>query len=249
MATYRLAQSGISIKQDDLEKIGAGHDGIVYKYGDIAIKILKYDVNFRKTKNLMTFEKVNYLIETLELNRIVMPIDVILDEDGVYSGYVMNFIDDLYSAKKIGTSQYKEPGEFSKLDLVRSVQELSDDFLQLTRNSIIARDINGGSYMFPSDFIHLCDTDKYIINSRNSGNIHEQNMSSLNFVFAKLLFYEMKKTDSYTIESLKLLRNWIKKSSNSKFFINELIVEIGNDMNSPISEFADYKFKKILSRN
>lgn len=249
MATYRLAQSGISIEQDDLEKIGAGHDGIVYKYGDIAIKILKYDVNFRKTKNLMTFEKVNYLIETLELNRIVMPIDVILDEDGVYSGYVMNFIDDLYSAKKIGTSQYKEPGEFLKLDLVRSVQELSDDFLQLTRNSIIARDINGGSYMFPSDFIHLCDTDKYIINSRNSGNIHEQNMSSLNFVFAKLLFYEMKKTDSYTIESLKLLRNWIKKSSNSKSFINELIVEIGNDMNSPISEFADYKFKKILSRN
>lgn len=249
MTTFRLAKNGIVIKQDDLEKIGAGHDGIVYKYGDIAIKILKYDVNFRKKKNLMTFEKVNYLIENLELNRIVMPIDIILDEDGMYSGYVMSFIDDLYSDKKKGTPQYKGPGEFSKLYLVRSIQELYDDFLQLTNNNIIASDINAGSFMFPSDFIHLCDTDKYIVHGNNSGNIYMQNMTSLNFVFAKLLFYEMKKTDSYTIESLKLLRNWVKKSSNSKSFINELIVEIGSDMNSPISEFADYEFKKILSGN
>lgn len=31
-----------------LEKIGAGHDGLVFKYNDKALKLLKYDIENRQ---------------------------------------------------------------------------------------------------------------------------------------------------------------------------------------------------------
>ena len=77
-----------------LGKVGAGHDGIVYRYGDYVFKVLKYDIDVRKAKDLMTFEKATYFVNNLHLNRIAQPIDILLDSDGVYTGYVMRFFDD-----------------------------------------------------------------------------------------------------------------------------------------------------------
>ena len=79
----------------ELEKIGAGHDGYVYRFNDRALKILKYDIKLRKEKRLMTFDKAIYFRNKLNLERIVHPIDILLDEDGIYTGYVMKYVDNL----------------------------------------------------------------------------------------------------------------------------------------------------------
>ena len=229
-----------------LEKIGAGHDGIVYKYNDLAIKYLKYDIESRKEKNLMTFDKVNYLIENLNMIRITAPTDILLNSDGIYVGYAMPFIDDLSSNKKIGTKEYKTPGSFLYWDLMHAIGDLTSDFEQLTASKIEAVDINRGSYMYASDFMYLCDTDKYKVKNKISSSVDDVNLRNLNFTIAKFLFYEMQKSKLYTLDDLKILKNWVKKSSNSRTFIRELSNEMGTDYNQPISEYTEYKIKQLI---
>lgn len=229
-----------------LEKIGAGHDGIVYKYKDLALKYLKYDIELRKERNLMTFDKVNYLIENLNMNRITAPTDILLNEDGIYVGYAMPFIDDLSSDKRIGTKEYKAPGSFLYWDLMHTIGDLTSDFEQLTASKVEAVDINRGSYMYASDFMYLCDTDKYMVKNKISSSVDDANLRNLNFTIAKFLFYEMQKSKIYTPSDLKVLKNWVKKSSNSRTFIRELSNEMGTDYNQPISEYTEYKIKKLV---
>ena len=226
----------------ELEKIGAGHDGYIYRFHDYALKILKYDIKLRKKRGLMTFEKATYFRNHLNLQRITQPIDVLLDEDGVYTGYVMRYVDDLTSVKKKGTPQYRNPGDYSCGDLVYSWEVLADDFQQLSDNGIRVKDINRGSYLFASDFMYLCDTDKYTLHSSSE----EINKSKLNFAIAKFLVSEMKKTGDYDKEHKRIFDSWVKKSSNSKTFRDEILSDIGSDYNVPISKYVDYKVKTLL---
>ena len=78
-----------------LPRVGAGHDGRVFKFNDKALKLLKYDISLRKEKNLMTFSKATYFLDELDLKRIIKPIDILLDSEGVYTGYVMEYLDDV----------------------------------------------------------------------------------------------------------------------------------------------------------
>lgn len=58
----------------------------------------------------MTFEKASYFAQNMKLIRIEAPVDVLLDEDGLFSGYVMRYIDDLSSNKFKGSPRYKALG-------------------------------------------------------------------------------------------------------------------------------------------
>lgn len=229
----------------ELEKIGAGHDGVVFRYGDFALKLLKYDILERKEKNLMSYDKANYFSENLHLERIITPIDTMLDADGVYTGYVMNYIDDVSSKQKKNTPDYKEPGMFKIWDLLYAIAELEKDFSCMTKNHVMAKDINRGSYLYSSSFMHICDTDKYIISKNQSSDVYNQNISTLNFTIAKFLFYEMQKSKNYDKNKLKILSNWVKKACNSRTFLMDLYKEISVDSQIPISEYADYKVKQL----
>lgn len=143
----------------DLEKIGSGHDGLVFRYQDKVLKLLKYDINTRKVKNLMTFDKAIYFQKKLKLIRMTKPIDTMLDVDGIYTGIVMEYLDDVTTEKKKGTPRYKETGNFTCGDLVCSTNDLEEDFNELTKNRVQAKDLNRGSYIYTTDFMHLCDMD------------------------------------------------------------------------------------------
>ena len=82
-----IFMSNVSVKIPnvfELKRLGAGHDGVVYRYDDLVFKLLKYDIDLRKQKDLMTFEKAYYFMENLDLKRIAQPIDILFDSDGVY---------------------------------------------------------------------------------------------------------------------------------------------------------------------
>ena len=226
-----------------LKRVGAGADGRVFRYGDKVLKILKYDINERKEKGLMTFDKAVYFQEELDLKRIVAPIDILLDKDGVYTGYVMDYLDDVTSPKKIGTPIYKLPSDFTCGQLIYSSSELEEDFSQLTEKKILARDLNRGSYIFTSDFMHLCDMDKYRMDCSRPGDL---NKSALNFIIAKFLFYQMLKTGDYNKEQVKILNNWVKKSSNDRAFVRKLNEELKNDYRTSIGDFVEHKAKILL---
>ena len=55
----------------ELEKIGSGHDGIVFRFNNLALKLLKYDITLRKHKPLMTYDKAIAFMNThRQANRI-----------------------------------------------------------------------------------------------------------------------------------------------------------------------------------
>lgn len=216
-----------------LEKLGAGHDGLVFRMGDKALKLLKYDVEHRKTAGLMTFQKAIYFKDELDLKRITKPIDVMLDVDGNYTGYVMDYLEDVTAVKRKGTPIYKEPGDFTCGDLVKATYDLTDDFEKMTKKNVIAKDINRGTYIYSYDFMHLCDMDKYEYGIEKSI-ADDMNKRMLNFAIAKYLYYEMLKANQFDKGQLKVLSTWVKKSCNSRTFLKDLEKEIGRDRKSVV---------------
>ena len=231
-----------------LERVGAGHDGFVYRDGDVVYKVLKHGIDGRKERGLMSFDKaMNF--QTLDVNRIIKPDDVLIDEDGVYAGYVMHYYEDLSKKDDDGVVK-KQIGEFTAEDFLISVSELCDDVSELTKRGIVIKDINRGSYIFSSDFLHICDMDKYFL---NRGQALRINWNQLNFIVAKLMFFEKMEREGYfkdnefANEINKRMNKWVSKSANASNFIRTLETELnGSNLNSPLSEFVDFTFQKII---
>lgn len=228
-----------------LEKVGAGHDGYLFRYGDKVIKVLKYDISTRKQKKLMTFEKAIYFQNELRLKRITQPIDIVLDTDGMYNGYVMNYLEDITLEQKKTTPLYRNPGDFTCGELIHSGRELEEDFEQLTNKGIVARDINRGSYIFTTDFMHLCDMDKYQQESRV---VADTNRHAFQYMLAKFIGSEMKKVEPCDPNREKQISSWIKHASNSNGFLKELDREVSGNYRSPIKEYVQYKVKTIAHK-
>ncbi len=222
-----------------LERVGAGHDGIVFRYGDKALKVLKYDIRTRREKGLMTFEKAVYFQNHLQLKRILKPDGVLLDKEGVYSGYRMPY--------KEKTD--KSLAEFTCQDFITFSEELREDFTKLAQKRVIAGDINEGSYIVTDDFLYLCDTDKYqIVSEQSNLNVTSQNQKSCHFAVSKFLYYEMMKLVPSDNINKKKFAYWIKKSSNDSTFLTRTYQEIGQGLDEPLQEYISYKVKQIIPK-
>lgn len=227
----------------DLKKVGAGHDGVVYRYGDYVVKVLKYDIHERKAKDLMTFEKATYFVNHLHLNRVAQPVDILLDTDGVYTGYVMRYFDDV--TKDPESPYYQTTGEFVMRDLLRSADELEVDVESLSQEKVLINDINRGSYIYTPNHLVMCDMDKFRVLS--SGKFpSDQNRGALNFFLTKCLYYEMEKSGLFNKDERKKLIYWVKRSSNSRSYLNDLRRDCMSDPNYPIGEYAIEKGKMLV---
>lgn len=227
----------------NLEKLGAGIDGIVFRYHDLALKLLKYDISERKKNNLMTFEKIRYFEQELDLKRITMPIDIMLDADGVFAGYAMKYLDDVTIDKNKDSPIYKRPGDFKCGDFVYAIMEFYDDFEQLTKKRVLPIDINKKSYIYTQSYVYLCDIDKYQIADTNIARI---NRDTLNYIVGKILYYTMMDIRNYNKDELKQISKWFKQSIHCNNFIAKIINEIGSNYNTTMSEFSMNKVKHII---
>ena len=231
-----------------LERVGAGHDGFVYRDGDIVYKVLKHGIDGRKEKGLMSFDKAR-AFQTLDVKRFIKPDDVLIDEDGIYAGYIMRYYDDLSKKQEDGSIR-KNIGEFTGEDFLISIEELSSDISELTKKGLVIKDINRGSYIFSDDFLHICDMDKYFL---NRGQALRVNWSQLNYIVAKMMYFEKMeregffKDKEFANELNKRMNKWVSKASNSSNFIRTLENELGGSaLDAPLSEFVDYTFQKII---
>lgn len=231
----------------DLPKLGCGHDGAVFKYGDDkALKLLKYGIEGRKDKSLMTFEKCLYFVDELNgLKRIVTPCDILLDSSGVYTGYVMHLLDDVTLDSKKGTAYYKKIGDFTCGDLALAVNELAEDFNLLSKKRVVAADLNRGSMIITRRFLELCDTDKYEISCKDLSKIENENANSNRYVIARFLGDEMIKMGA----SNKEVSRWVKTFTNDVYAFDRLNKElnmIGD--NCPIEEMIGFKTNSLGRR-
>lgn len=228
---------------EDLELVGRGIDGIVLKLNEEkVIKILKDNIELQKELNKMTYQKVIKFMDDLDLKRIIQPRDILYNNDGVYVGYVMDYVPDITSEKYKGTPTYREPGDFTCGDLIDSFNDFEEDFARLSEQKIQVEDINDGSFLFSRDFMYLCDMDKYLLDHRAT----DINRAKLNFTIARFLCLEMKKNRKLSKDDVKTLNAWVKKMSNSYSFKKDLEQEIGIDYRERIADYADEKVKSII---
>lgn len=229
-----------------LERVGAGHDGFVYRDGRVVYKVLKHDIDERKEKGLMSFDKARAFQE-LDVKRLIKPMDVLIDEDGRYAGYVMRYYEDL--TKDPTSPIFRNIGDFSCGQFIRSVNELEEDFVELTKKGVCPKDLNRGSYIFAPDFVHLCDMDKY---QMSRGRALQVNWEQLNFIVAKMMYFEKMEREGYfrseeeAKDINKRMNDWVRKSSNNKRFIDFLRKEVGCDYASPLRDFTDFTFQKVI---
>lgn len=225
----------------DLPKLGAGHDGIVFKYGNLALKLLKYDITTRKERKLMTFQKANFFKERLHSKRLVRPKGILLDEDGIYCGYTMDALDDITKKSE------KKPGDFTVQDLHLAIDELERDVEELTQNRIAVKDLNRGSYIFTSNFMQICDMDKFIQVVKYKG-LKDINLQALNFIIAKFFLYQIQKMQDIDEKDLKILRAWIKRCITSNSFLDTTREEIEDLNDATIDQYLDIKKDMVLSK-
>lgn len=222
-----------------LEKIGSGHDGIVWQYGNQAIKELKYDANTRLQKNLMTFEKAQFFIEwSSKFKRIKMPTDILFDKNGCYTAYVMDLIEKidltLNPISNVPISLFLE-----------SSYELKSDFDLLNKMHTVAKDINFGSYLFDKSFMHLCDTDKYIVYKDLRSTVI-LNIQLYNYMLARLL-YSLMYDKSLDSQSLRKLNRWVGKCSGNIHFLENLDRELSPLLTEPLGSYTNH-LKKTLTK-
>lgn len=225
----------------ECKKLGAGHDGTVYQSGNEALKILKYDIEKRRQQDLMTFTKACYFVDNLELKRIAAPTDTLLDEEGVYVGYVMPYFHDVTKPHKKDEIPEKTIADFTCGDLFKSIEELQQDIDELSVNRVRMEDLNRYSFIYANDFLRLCDTDKYSITKNNP---KFYNDTQLRFIIAKFLLYQVQGNEK-SPDQIKKYAEWCKKNINDVNFFDKLRKEIYELYDSTIGEYVDYKRKEI----
>lgn len=223
-----------------LEKIGAGHDGVVYRLDDKALKILKYSILTRKEKDLMTFEKAQQFVYIADsFKRIVFPEDILLDEDGIFCGYEMPFINE-------NNREDFPVGSYSNYLFLKSAMELESDFARLSSEKIEAKDVNAGSFLFDDNFLHLCDTDKYIIHKSNAS-VKNINQRMFNYVLAKIFYWEMVKK-GVEKEDKKVLTRWVAQKVSDVNFLRNLEKDMNSCLTEPIEEYATHLSRKLIKK-
>ena len=135
----------------------------------------------------------------------------------------MPFLDDVTLPKIKGTPKYKEVSMFTCGELVGAITELLTDVDTLNRFRMLIKDINDGSYIYTTDFMHICDMDKY---RQIKAETFALNQNALNLIIAKFFIIEVKKKYGKSDEVKKKATAWVKKSSNDPGFLERIISSV-----------------------
>ncbi len=223
-----------------LKVLGKGHDGIVFGYHDLALKLYKHNLDYIYSHDLMTYEKICYFIKHIDLRRIITPIDSLFDEKGVYCGYVMpKYLPfDPEAKNKFPPCDY---AIYTCQDFLVALNELEQDFNILTDHYLIPKDINYGSYIYTTDFLHMCDADKYYFVDRNP---KQQNDQIFKYITMKLIYCMIISVKTYNKQEktqvLKNLKQIIRNHSNYSKLQQELIRNPHEDL----STFTKYLIRR-----
>lgn len=224
---------------EELPMIGKGTDGSVYRYNKLALKILNYDNKVREKKGRLDFEKARYFIKELYAKRITFPKDILLDEDGIYIGIVMDYIE-LMNQNNLDLTQ------FNLYDLITFMEELTIDFEeQLSPKGVVPNDINFGSYCLTSELFQMCDTDKYLV-LKNKSIARDKNKDTLNYTLAKAIYYLDFITHSLKKEERIKWQQWVKQQVKEKKLLKTITSENSENNFENLNEYMSYKRQKVL---
>lgn len=162
-------------------KIGFGSEGVVYKFGDYALK-LYYD---NPRKNILDTDTINYL-STIETDRILLPIDGAFSEQGDLLGYLTQY----HNTNKLKGIKNMDISTF-----IDEVEKIENDALYLEESRVDIDDLHRENIVFDGS-INLVDPGSYMISDNfyinNSEKVEEFVLEEIIYPIAISMFNSKK---------------------------------------------------------
>jgi len=164
-----------NIEKEKLEYLSSGEDTDVYKNEELVFKIFK-------TKPYISKEDCEYMIQvSKESNRILLPKDIIYNQDGEYSGYTSKYIkteQDNYGIVKM-----------NKKILIKNYLSLINNSALLGRNKIKVNDIEVHNMIVSNMKIYVVDFSRYrlIKSTCDINSLSMENMHKIDMLFTKII--------------------------------------------------------------
>ena len=189
---YYIGSRELEISDDELYDlyIDEGSEVEVFRYDDEVLKIYKKYCN----KNRLDENTIDRLIG-IDTKRIIMPSDIIRDENGQLIGYTMPHI------ASSGLDEFKK---MKIRYLIDELEIIRDDLKLLSKNHIDLEDMNIGNVLV-GDGIYFIDPGSYYISKYRDSIVYSLNKETMNsFILEDILerFSRISKYDKKVLEDL-----------------------------------------------
>lgn len=170
---YYLDDKKININLEKLKKLGKGCQSEAYK---LWYNCGTYVLKIRKNESIIE-EECN-ILKKLNTERILLPKQLVYDENRQFIGYMMQY-----------HKNDKKVIKISKQKFMYEIKKLMDEIKYLSDNNIVIDDWNFSNFIFDGTF-RLIDSGKYRYSSIDKNKIYQHNYIVLcDFIANKLLYY------------------------------------------------------------
>ena len=170
--------------------LGEGNEGTVYIWKDKAIKIYK---PFCSTDRLSEDEAL--LLSRIPTKRILLPIDLVYDENHKFIGYTTKFI------------QNRNKDVIKKLyigDIKKELELIKEDIFLLSDNNVSLEDFRYDNFAFDDGF-YMIDPGTYKVVDYDKRLVYLENIKVYNEFFLKDILYRLVKLNKKEKNNLEVL--------------------------------------------
>lgn len=170
--------------------LGEGNEGTCYIWKDKALKIYK---PFCSTDRL-TEEEAAYL-SNIKTNRILLPIDLVYDENHKFIGYTTKFIQ----------NRHRDTiKQLSIADIRKELEIIKEDIFTLSDNNVSLEDFRYDNFAYDDGF-YMIDPGTYKIVDYDKRLVYLENIKVYNEFFLKDIIFRLVKLTKKEKENLEVL--------------------------------------------
>ncbi|HSO40332.1 MAG TPA: hypothetical protein VLT33_47730 [Labilithrix sp.] len=134
--TTTVFMGGRRVRLEDRDLLGQGGEGRVFRVGDRAVKVF-FTMTEERKKKLAAFP-------TAMPGRVIGPLDLCTDAQGVMVGYAMRALEGAVDAHRLGQRKWREAAMRAP-DVLRVFRELAATVAQLHALGVVVGDLNDGN--------------------------------------------------------------------------------------------------------
>ena len=158
---YYCNQEEIDLNEKDIRNINEDKtaEGICYEKNGFV-----YKIHYKDDSDYIDEDSCKYLID-INTKRIFLPVDIIYDENKLYSGYKTVYIKTLKELQKRNKS-LKRILEKSVLDFFTDIEEIENDIFTLSKKKVIVGDF-GVHNMIDNGHLNIFDVSCFSVDFSN----------------------------------------------------------------------------------
>lgn len=138
-----------------------GGEGLIYKYDNKIIKIYKPNVDIKLAKN-----KIKSLVKLNLPKEIIKPLDIVVDKNKKFIGYIMDEVVDSEEIKKLTNKKFITANNINTKDILKMLVRIKELIEILHKNNIYIGDLNDKNILFDKNFnVYFIDCDSWSIDN------------------------------------------------------------------------------------